>query len=452
MTASRRLGIFYSFLAVSLAYRLRDRERDARNLPDHSSTCPPGIWEKKACNWNGDKKCYTCGARIEWVAAHKIEDAASAKQFLALERPNDCRGCVGSGSCPGDCLDRIKWVMGNPSHNIYSAGKFVAHEFPSDCGDCGIGGGNTDGLGGTEVYDAGGSISSEGYSEVWFDDFEILNTSKWDQVDDDSGGGNNELQYYTRRPENARVSLDGYKSVLNIVAKKEAYLNHQYTSAKLLSKKDWLYGKFSVRARLNHARTRGIWPAIWLLPTKKNAFVKDGYGQYGKWPNSGEIDIFEYVAQNFNKVHGTVHTGAYNHLINTQKGSEKIVNVEDFHTYTVEWREDMILFAVDDDVYFSFKKESDTDTSKWPFKEKFYLILNFAVGGDWGGAIKYNNDQGVDENAFAQDQIMQIDWVRVEQILPAPAPAPIPPPVYSPGFSPQSYPQQPPYSQGSYQS
>jgi len=117
----------------------------------------------------------------------------------------------------------------------------------------------------------------------------------------------------------------------------------------------------------------------------------------------------EHVGYEPGRIHGTVHTGAYHHRIGTQKGGSMHVDVEQWRTYTVEWRPEVIIFACDDVVYQVFQKESD-DSAVWPFNQEFYLILNMAVGGDWG-AVK-----GVDEAAFSgSGQIMEIDWVRIEQ-------------------------------------
>jgi hypothetical protein len=147
----------------------------------------------------------------------------------------------------------------------------------------------------------------------------------------------------------------------------------------------------------------------------------------------------EHVGYDTGKIHGTVHTQSYHHSIGTQIGGSRGVDVKKWHTYTVEWRPDIILFACDNEVYQIFKKQSATDKNKWPFDQKFYVILNMAVGGDWGG------QRGIDEQAFRGDgQIMEVDWVRVEQkgsSVPArrrrtstPAPAPTPAPQPSTGY------------------
>lgn len=236
---------------------------------------------------------------------------------------------------------------------------------------------------------------------VWGDEFStdgLPDPSKWSYDVGGHGWGNNELQYYTEnRLENARVE----GGVLVIEAIKEPFgRTNQYTSARLVSRQkgDWLYGRFEIRAKL--PRGRGTWPAIWMLPTD---------WVYGGWPDSGEIDIMEHVGYDMQRVHGTVHTKDYNHSIGTQVGSSVVAsNVDtEFHTYSMEWRPNRIDIFMDGQQYFTFANEGE-GFSKWPFDQRFHLILNIAVGGSWGGA------QGVDDSIFPQR--MEVDYVRVYEL------------------------------------
>lgn len=237
------------------------------------------------------------------------------------------------------------------------------------------------------------------YKLVWADEFEYSGTpniQKWGYDIGGHGWGNNELQYYTSRPENVRVENGN----LIIEARKEVYQNKQYTSTRLVSKNkgDWKYGRIEVRAKLPYGR--GTWPAIWMLPTD---------WVYGGWPSSGEIDIMEHVGYDQGRVHGTVHTEAYNHSKGTQKGNSLYYNdvSQVFHVYSIEWFEDRIDFFIDDKKYFTFTNENKT-YKEWPFDQRFHLILNIAVGGNWGGA------QGVDPDVYPQKLL--IDYVRVYEI------------------------------------
>jgi len=236
------------------------------------------------------------------------------------------------------------------------------------------------------------------YIEIWSDEFDytgLPDPQKWSYDTGGNGFGNEEKQYYTRdRLKNARVE-DGK---LIIEAHKESFEANEYTSAKLqtLNSASWQYGRFEIRAKL--PKGRGIWPAIWMLPSQS---------VYGSWPASGEIDIMEQVGFEPDKVHFTIHTEAYNHKIGTQIGANAVFNkpYDNFHTYALEWTEDSLRFYVNDVLYFSFLREPDGDYTVWPYKHPFYLILNVAVGGSWGGA------NGIDNTIFPQR--MEVDYVRV---------------------------------------
>merc|ERR1712038_1057111 len=221
---------------------------------------------------------------------------------------------------------------------------------------------------------------------VWADEFDgsEVDTSKWG-YDYCRGCGNNEAQRYT--DENAEV-IDGK---LVITARRSSW--GEYTSSKLESKMSWKYGKFEISARVPAGR--GTWPAFWMLPTEN---------EYGGWPWSGEIDVLEHVGYDEGKIHGTVHTGAYNHMKGTQKGGSTYIHdaTTAFHTYTVEWEENSMKWFVDGNQYYEFYKHGGS--AEWPFDQNFYIILNLAVGGSWGGA------QGIGANAFPTS--FEIDYVR----------------------------------------
>ncbi len=248
-----------------------------------------------------------------------------------------------------------------------------------------------------------GMVGAQCNELVWSDEFDyegLPDPEKWDYDVGGEGWGNNELQYYTEdRLDNARVE-DGK---LIIEAIREHYNGNNYTSARIVSrgKGDWLYGKIEVRAKLPSGR--GTWPAIWMLPTD---------WEYGGWPESGEIDIMEHVGYDQGRVHATVHTGAYNHVEGTQVGTSVFSNdVSDvFHVYTLEWFNDRIQVSFDDETYFTFDKE-DGGFEVWPFDKRFHLLLNIAVGGNWGGA------QGIDDTIFDDPEgiKLEIDYVRVYQ-------------------------------------
>jgi len=213
--------------------------------------------------------------------------------------------------------------------------------------------------------------------------------SKWSYDIGGNGWGNNELQYYT---DGLNASVNN--GVLTITAKKEPFAGKAYTSTRMVTKNkaDWLYGRFEIKAKL--PKGRGTWPAIWMLPTES---------VYGVWPNSGEIDIMEHVGYDLNNVHFTLHANAFYGA--NGKGGAKIIATatDDFHIYRLDWTPYGIRGYFDNEKVFEYINPNSGYAS-WPYDKKFHMLLNIAVGGNWGGA------QGVDDSIFPAT--MQIDYVR----------------------------------------
>ena len=247
----------------------------------------------------------------------------------------------------------------------------------------------------------------EGWALVWNDEFDgpALNLEKWSYEIGGHGWGNNELQYYSDDDSTAFIQ-DG-KLVLraDIVPQGTGSADNlrYFSSARLRTsgKGDWRYGRIEVKAKL--ALGQGIWPAIWMLPTD---------WMYGGWPESGEIDIMEHVGYDPGRVHGSIHTGSYNHKINTQRGGSRLLDKisSKFYVYAIEWYEDRIDFLIDDAKYFSFQNDGKNDFNTWPFNQRFHLLINIAVGGDWPGSP--------DETTQFPTE-MEVEYVRVyEKIQP----------------------------------
>lgn len=238
---------------------------------------------------------------------------------------------------------------------------------------------------------------NQSWKLVWSDEFNGSgrpDASKWAyDLGNNNGWGNNELQYYTDDSQNVEVS----EGMLKIRALKQQQSGQAYTAAKLVTrgKAAWRYGKIEVRARL--PRGTGSWPAIWMLPE-----------QLKRWPDDGEIDIMEHVGYDQGWVHGSVHCKDYNHVIGTQKTAKIFVEDADsaFHVYGLQWTRDSIQVSIDQRPFFSFVNEKK-GYDRWPFDQKMYLILNLAVGGNWGGK------NGVDPKIFPA--VMEVDYVRVYQ-------------------------------------
>lgn len=233
---------------------------------------------------------------------------------------------------------------------------------------------------------------------VWADEFNTdgaPSTSNWnyDIGNGDWGWGNNELEYYTNRSENV-VQENGN---LVITAIKESYQGYDYTSARLKTqnKFSFTYGKVEVRAKLPAGT--GVWPAIWMLG--------DNITTAG-WPACGEVDIMEYVGYQPNVVHSATHTTSSSGNTVNHDSFDLATAEEEFHVYGIEWTSTEIKFFVDETLHYTYKPTAYTDAT-WPFTENQFLILNLAIGGNWGGA------QGVDDNIFPQQ--FMIDYVRVYQ-------------------------------------
>jgi len=237
------------------------------------------------------------------------------------------------------------------------------------------------------------------YRLVWADEFDrdgAPDVTRWTYDVGGHGWGNNELQYYTEdRRENARVE-GGH---LVIEARREPWEARAYTSARLVTKGkgDWTYGRIEVRARLPAGR--GSWPAIWTL----------GSATPMRWPDDGEIDIMEHVGFDQGIVHASIHTRQYNHVQGTQRTARTDVSdvSAGFHTYATEWTADRIETSVDGRAYFSFAREPQGGRAVWPFDAPQHLLLNVAVGGNWGG------QKGVDDASLPYRFL--IDYVRVYQ-------------------------------------
>lgn len=227
---------------------------------------------------------------------------------------------------------------------------------------------------------------------LWSDEFDYQgapNPQYWtaETGNGANGWGNNEVQYYTNRPENATVS----NGTLKITMKKEAYEGFNYTSARLITKNKvkFTYGKVEFRAKLPEGG--GTWPALWMLGNNIDTVP---------WPSCGEIDVMEHVGNNPGKIihalHAPAHYGGNGWVKNTT-----VPNVSsEFHVYTVEWSPSSIKLYVD-----QLPAHEYANTAGSPFNSDFFLIMNIAMGGTLGGNIDPNLSQAV----------MEVDYVRVYQ-------------------------------------
>ncbi len=248
-------------------------------------------------------------------------------------------------------------------------------------------------------YDA--PTSYPGYALAWADEFNgtTLNLSDWSFENGDGcpgncGWGNNELEYYTGRPENLFFQ-DGK---MIIEARKENYSGKSYTSSKILTrgKKIFKYGRIDIRAKL--PKGKGIWPAFWLLP-QNNIF--------GGWPKSGEIDLMEMIGNEPNKSYGTLHFGpgpGSTQLGRNYALPSGIFN-DEFHVFSLVWKQNQLQWLIDGNLYSTFTN-ADFGANNYPFNEDFFLIFNMATGGNWPG--------NPDATSY-YPQWLIVDYVRVYQ-------------------------------------
>ena len=223
---------------------------------------------------------------------------------------------------------------------------------------------------------------------VWSDEFNTNGTpdpAKWGYDLGAGGYGNNELQYYTNRPENVIVE----NGVLKIKAIKENYNGAAYTSARLLSKGKFAftYGKVEVSAKLPAGV--GTWPAIWMLGANSSTVG---------WPDCGEIDIMEHRGYELNKIFGTFHYPG--HSGGNADGNTKMISnaTTAFHKYSLDWSATAIKIYVDDQLVHSL-----ANSAAIPFNHDFFFILNVAMGGTFGGSVDPNFSNAT----------MEVDYIRV---------------------------------------
>ncbi len=234
---------------------------------------------------------------------------------------------------------------------------------------------------------------------AWSDEFDTdgaPDPNKWGYDVGGGGWGNHELEYYTNTTSNASVT----NGILSITAKKESMGGMNYTSSRLVSKTpaDMLYGRIEVKAKLPSGK--GTWPAIWMLP---NDYA------YGNWPKSGEIDIMEMVGYDPNNVHFSIHDQA-NFAGNSKTSTMNIPTaMTDYHIYRADWTPEGIKGYYDDILVFTFLNDKTGNSATWPFDKPFHILLNLAIGGDWGGA------QGVDDAIFPTE--MQVDYVHYYKMI-----------------------------------
>ena len=251
-----------------------------------------------------------------------------------------------------------------------------------------------------------------GWTLAWSDEFDepagtLPNPANWayeigdTTPDGKNGWGNEELQYYTDDPDNAATDGNGNLVITLDEADgtQECYYGPcEFESARLITqnKAEFAYGRIESRLQVPTGGD-GLWPAFWSLGTDIT---------YNPWPGAGEIDVMEYVSRIPNEIFGTIHGPGYN-------GGGSFSNIYDFspnrvdeqyHTFAVEWQPNLIKWYVDGILYH--EAEPSDVPGPWVFDKPFFLLLNFAIGGNFGGAVD-------PLNTYPQEYLL--DYVRVYQ-------------------------------------
>ncbi|HTA58746.1 MAG TPA: glycoside hydrolase family 16 protein [Candidatus Baltobacteraceae bacterium] len=239
---------------------------------------------------------------------------------------------------------------------------------------------------------------------VWSDEFNGPDGSrpdaaKWKFEVGGNGWGNQELQYYTTRPENSFIR--GGNLVIQTLQENFAGTDRvarNYTSARMTTQGlfEQAYGRFEARVKV--PRGQGIWPAFWLLG---NDFGKVG------WPACGEIDIMENIGKEPSTIHGSMHGPGYSgdfDFTSVYKLPGGVNFFDDFHVFAIEWEPGTVRFYVDQELYSTFTPSRLPAGRKWVFDHPFFIVLNVAVGGLW---------PGLPDSTTVFPQAMLVDYVRV---------------------------------------
>lgn len=237
-------------------------------------------------------------------------------------------------------------------------------------------------------------------SLVWSDEFNgsgSPDSANWTFDLGSNGWGNNEIQEYTNSTKNARQE----NGVLVIEAVKSG---SSWTSARVISKNlhSFTYGRVVFRAKIPAGT--GTWPALWMLGANI-----DSVG----WPACGEIDVMENKGKEPGLIHSSIHVPSnYGNSVITRTRRVKS-SVSEFHLYEANWKPDRIEFSIDNKLLFTYKPEV-LNSSTWPFDKPCFLIMNIAMGGNWGSSPKFETNglkNGIDPSI--NKVRMEVDFVRI---------------------------------------
>ena len=328
-------------------------------------------------------------------------DGQSFPVRYTYEKDADCPNFISFEARDVKAGDECSWTFSDEPGKSYS-GTSLVHYFPKAGSYEVTLHVRRDGKEGTHALKVGVASDSRyekaGEHLLWADEFlgKSLDLKKWNYDLGTGQWGNNELENYTNAPANSHLE-DG-KLIITAIKEDDREAVGSYTSARLTTqgKVEFHRGRVEVRAKMPSGK--GTWAAIWM------------FGRHAA-PSYSELDILEYVGCDKNIIYTTVHTTAtLSEWVPKSTASKVVGDVETaLHVYGMNWEDEKIEFYLDspDNVYLTFGKPAQKGADYWPFDSDEYLILNLAVGGDWGGM------RGIDNSIWPQS--MEVDYVRVFQ-------------------------------------
>jgi len=372
------LAVMFSMLAVAGCAGCNDKEENenegGNNLSEGSFniTVSP---ENPTAKFEGDTLIISVDSDSDWSVSSKSDFCTLSKKG-GIKGTSDFKAILTKNTSAEKRTAVLNFVSGASLKEFFITQNFDQKSFESD-----------------------DITAPEGYKLVWHDEFDEESlSSDWTYEVQNSGWVNNELQNYRKGEIDGKNTVETNNGILNINCFKGS--DGKIYSGRIKAKEStgWQYGY--IEARIKLPKGKGTWPAFWMMPCNVD-WKNEG------WPKCGEIDIMEEVGANPNYVSSSLHAEGHVHTLGNQVTHEMLcIGAEDdFHVYTIEWTKEKIVTYVDGKLQLSYS--SDGTVKNYPYDKPFYIILNLAWGGDWGGY------KGIDENALPTT--MQIDYVRVFQ-------------------------------------
>ena len=395
-----------------------------------------GIPEESCdCSGNVLDECGVCGG--SGISEESCDCAGSILDCNGVCGGGDIEDC--EGICGGDSISDLCGICNGDSSSCEGCDGIPNSGLVLDeCGVCDGPGLNSDGCCNNETIDCNNICGGDGeYNEcaecdtdctcsldwgepIWSDNFDddFINLNNWNFEVWWPGQVNNEEQAYTANPNNAHLENGNLVITAlreNLDLNSDGIPDTEYTSARLTTanKFSTIYentcgecdgGKIKVEVRAKLPTGTGTWPAIWMMPNNS---------EYGSWPNSGEIDIMEHVGYDPNVIHSSVHNATNSGSLGgtAQTASQSVSDVENnYHVYGLIWSDEEIITFIDNEEnhVLEYNNIELSDYEYWPYDKEFFIILNLAIGGTWGGI------QGIDDSVFPQN--MYIDYVKVYKL------------------------------------